>query len=585
VTSLLLCAALGLFDWGRTGTTAMPFLRLSQGVRASAMGEAYVALSDDASALFWNPAGLGRLSRYHFTLTHQQWFTDTKDELVHASFPSGPGALGISAAYTSDPGIEAWDENNRQQYEFSTWQGAVALGYGATIVPGFQLGLAAKGFYQDLHTGGFGSGGGADLGVMYQPLRFLRIGAAARNFGVGYYSGELLDLPSEASVGVNYRGRECDAVLDFVYPMDNDWNIRAGLEYRPIPQLGLRLGYRTGPFDPGTLGYMAGLTAGLGASLGNLSLDYAIVPYGALGLTHRIGLSVRATRKGTGYLAISVVDRADGSPLWADLAFSGVLDQMTGTNRRGELELTGLRPGTLVIRTSHSGYAPRVDTLLILGDREQSAVISLDRLTYGGIWGSLHDAITKEPVSGAVSYQGPVYGEQPVDEQSGSFTLRNLPSGTYTLTAAGADPAYYPQTCTLEVKADQMQEKQFLLSKKQQTIVLQGVNFETGKAEIKPEFEGALSQAGRILTEHPGVTVELAGHTDPREISTTEYPSNRELSQARAEAVRTYLIERLGIAPERLTAHGYADSQPIAPNDTDEGMAKNRRVEFRILSQ
>lgn len=593
MTSLIVCAVLGLFDWGRTGTTVMPFLRSSQGVRASAMGEAYVALSDDASALFWNPAGLGRLSRYHFTLTHQQWFTETMDELLHASFPSGPGALGISAAYTSDPGIEAWGENNEKQYDFSTWQGVAALGYGATVFRGFQLGLAAKGFYQDLHTS-FGAGGGADLGVMYQPVKFLRIGAAARNFGVGYYSGELLDLPSEASVGLNYRGRECDAVLDFVYPMDNDWNVRAGVEYRPVPQLGLRLGYRTGPFDPATLGYLNGLTGGIGATLGNLSLDYAIVPYGALGLTHRVGLTVRAVRKGTGYLAVSVIDRADGNPLWADIAFSGVLDQMTSTNRRGELELTGLRPGTLVIRTSRSGYAPRVDTLLILGDREQSAVISLDRLTYGGIWGSLHDAATQGPVSGTVSYQGPVYGEQQVDAQSGSFTLRNLPSGTYTLIAAGADPAYYPQTCTLEVQADQMQEKQFLLSRQYQPqpqqaaprgTALPVASFEIGRADLSPEIDGIMAQAGRVLTEHPNMTVEVAGHTDAREISASEFQSNWDLSQARADAVRAYLVEKLGIAPERLTARGYADSEPIAPNDTDDGMAKNRRVEFRILSQ
>ncbi len=583
MTSLLACALLGLFDWGRSGTTVMPYLRASQGARASAMGEAYVGLADDASALYWNPAGLGRLTRYHFTIGHQQWFADITDEQLHAAFPTGPGAFAVSAAYSSDPGIEAWDENNRFIYEFNTWQGVAALGYGATIVPGFQLGLSAKGFVHDLHTG-WGYGGGADLGVMYQPVRSLGIGAAARNFGVGYYSGELLDLPSEATVGVNYHGRTYDAVLDFVYPMDNDWNVRAGLEYRPVPFLGLRLGYRTGPFDPATLGYLTGLTGGIGASLGNLSLDYAIVPYGALGLTHRVGLSLRAARTGSGYLAIQVVDREDGTPLRADIVLSGVLDQSTGANRRGELTLTGLRQGTLVIRTSHAGYVPRSDTLLILGDREQSAVISLTRLTYGGIWGTLLDAITRQPIAGSVTYQGPVYGEQPVDDGSGTFTLRDLPAGTYQLTAAGADPGYFTQTCTLAVGANQLLEQQFLLSKKQQTIVLEGIKFETGKADIKPEFEAALSLAGRVLAEHPVITVEVAGHTDPREISTADYPSNWELSQARADAVRNWLVEKAGVAPGRLTARGYADSQPVAPNDTDEGMAQNRRVEFRITS-
>ncbi|HTW90477.1 MAG TPA: OmpA family protein, partial [bacterium] len=66
---------------------------------------------------------------------------------------------------------------------------------------------------------------------------------------------------------------------------------------------------------------------------------------------------------------------------------------------------------------------------------------------------------------------------------------------------------------------------------------------------------------------------------------TAQYPSNWELSQARADAVRQYLITKWGIAPERLTAHGYGDTQPIAPNTTEEGMAKNRRTEFRITGQ
>jgi chemotaxis protein MotB len=94
-----------------------------------------------------------------------------------------------------------------------------------------------------------------------------------------------------------------------------------------------------------------------------------------------------------------------------------------------------------------------------------------------------------------------------------------------------------------------------------------------------------LVQAGEMLTANPNVTVELAGHTDPGETTGTQYPSKWELSQARAEGVKQYLIEKFGISPERLSAHGYADTQPIAPNDIEEGMAKNRRTEFRITGQ
>ena len=94
-----------------------------------------------------------------------------------------------------------------------------------------------------------------------------------------------------------------------------------------------------------------------------------------------------------------------------------------------------------------------------------------------------------------------------------------------------------------------------------------------------------LDTAGTILKRTPGIRVELAGHTDPREIRTTEFPSNWELSEARAEAVRRYLIDRFDIAPERLTARGYADTQPVADNSTPQGMARNRRTEFRVISR
>ena len=110
------------------------------------------------------------------------------------------------------------------------------------------------------------------------------------------------------------------------------------------------------------------------------------------------------------------------------------------------------------------------------------------------------------------------------------------------------------------VEPGRITNKDFYLVKPRQTIVLHGVNFETGKADLLPEFDSVLARAGEILRTNPGIMVELAGHTDPREIATVRYPSNRELSQARAEAVKQYLVSKWGIASERLTAHGYADA-------------------------
>jgi len=82
------------------------------------------------------------------------------------------------------------------------------------------------------------------------------------------------------------------------------------------------------------------------------------------------------------------------------------------------------------------------------------------------------------------------------------------------------------------------------------------------------------------MNSNPSVRMEISGHTD----NTGSLKYNTKLSQSRAEAVVQYLVER-GIEASRFDAKGYAFTQPIAPNDTEEGRARNRRVEFKILSK
>jgi len=374
-------------------------------------------------------------------------------------------------------------------------------------------------------------------------------------------------------------------VLDVIVQMDNTASLHVGAEYLPVPEFAVRLGYRTGPQDLGTLGALSGLTAGLGVHVGPLSLDYAITPYGKLGMAHRIGLGAALSPRGSGSVRLKVVDGSSMLPLAADVAATGVSSYKGRTGTTGELRLTRLPAGDLVIYTSRTDYLPRVDSMYIVGDHEQTAVIALSPLTYGAVTGIVADAATRKPIGGSVVYQGTVQGSTQADSSLGSYVLRSLPVGQYKLTASGPSDDYVAQTCTLKVDPGRITNRDFYLVKRRQTIVLQGVNFETGKADLLPEFDSVLTRAGEILRANPGITVELAGHTDPREISTSQFPSNWELSQARAEAVRQYLIAKWGIAPDRLTAHGYADTQPVAPNSTAEGMAKNRRTEFRITGQ
>jgi len=105
--------------------------------------------------------------------------------------------------------------------------------------------------------------------------------------------------------------------------------------------------------------------------------------------------------------------------------------------------------------------------------------------------------------------------------------------------------------------------------------------FDTGKADLKPGAIDALKHIATILRRIPH-QVTLAGHTDDIPIHTQYFPSNWELSTARASAVARFLIEQMHIPAERLCVSGYADTHPLRSNISDENRAVNRRVEIMI---
>jgi OOP family OmpA-OmpF porin len=103
------------------------------------------------------------------------------------------------------------------------------------------------------------------------------------------------------------------------------------------------------------------------------------------------------------------------------------------------------------------------------------------------------------------------------------------------------------------------------------------IQFDFDKSVVKPKYDPVLKQIADILKKHPEVkSVRVDGHTD----STGTEKYNQKLSERRAKAVKDHLIKKGGISASRLKSKGYGESQPIAPNTTKEGQAKNRRVEL-----
>lgn len=137
------------------------------------------------------------------------------------------------------------------------------------------------------------------------------------------------------------------------------------------------------------------------------------------------------------------------------------------------------------------------------------------------------------------------------------------------VSAAPPPPPPPPEPERVEVKREKIQ-------------VNEKIHFEFDSAKIREESHNLVDEIATVINEHPEIVrLRVEGHTDPR--GTREY--NLDLSKRRAQSVMDYLVEQGDVDPERLEMEGYGFDEPIASNDTEEGMAKNRRVEFTILER
>lgn len=156
---------------------------------------------------------------------------------------------------------------------------------------------------------------------------------------------------------------------------------------------------------------------------------------------------------------------------------------------------------------------------------------------------------------------------------------------SYSLSAAGVDPwrqdPRRPASFPRGDKDSPLSDKEVELLNTG-TLILNNIRFELNEATILSESYPTLDEVGGILAKWPELEIEIGGHTD----SWGEEAYNLELSQRRARAVLDYLLESSPtIEAKQYSSNGYGESRPVANNDTPEGRAKNRRVEFTVLNK
>jgi flagellar motor protein MotB len=190
------------------------------------------------------------------------------------------------------------------------------------------------------------------------------------------------------------------------------------------------------------------------------------------------------------------------------------------------------------------------------------------------------------PLVGKISFMDATTGKTEsfvISDSTGKYTAR-LPEGkVYGVEIHAAGYLYFLDVLDLSGASNQeMIHLNFYLRKVEvgTKVVLDNIYFETGKAVLRPESFDALDQVFRFLENNPSIRLEISGHTD----NTGSLRINERLSRERAKAVVDWLVGK-GIAPDMLDYEGYADTQPVATNDTAEGREKNRRVEFKVISK
>ena len=237
--------------------------------------------------------GLARLQKPQLALMHNEWFADINHEFVGIALPLGSiGTVGASASYLSFGELQGRDRDGNETAIFRPYDLAMIFSYARGFGNSFAFGANAK-FLREQIADETGTGIAFDLGALYTlpdiPLSF---GFNAQHLGPRVtFIEEAFGLPVTMRLGAAYKLWNEALVLttDIIRPTDNDIAIGVGAGYTIANILQLRTGYKY-QLGGNDLGTISGLTGGFGLTLLRFQVDYALVPFGVLGLTHRFSL-------------------------------------------------------------------------------------------------------------------------------------------------------------------------------------------------------------------------------------------------------------------------------------------------------
>lgn len=306
------------FDLGgqRAGTSSGAFLKIGVGARAVGLGEAFVAVANDPSAIVWNPAGLASLLRQEVQFSHTEWPGDISHDFLVYVMPSRKlgGSLAVQLGMLATR-LDETDEfhpfGTGREFSYSDFVGGLA--YGRRWTDKLLIGFGVKYVREDLGSQVGGPTTSAflvDLGsIYYLGYGSVRIATSLSNFGaemtpsgsyVSPYTGETrnydgFDPPMQFRYGLAFEAIEnaqqrLTVATEITQPADNSQRIKAGLEWTWLRRYSLRGGYN---FNADVMRLSGGFGAVVPLGTAQTSIDYAYTDGGPLLGVHRMSLGFR----------------------------------------------------------------------------------------------------------------------------------------------------------------------------------------------------------------------------------------------------------------------------------------------------
>lgn len=276
---------------GGVGTTGANYLKLGLGAKAPALGENYTALANDSSAVYWNPSGLTQAKATQFDFMQMDWVAGISSKTISGVYPlSETDFIGGYMFLMDTPYDEEtiYDTSSLNEYKetgdkFKNSASVIDIAYSRILSEKMSAGIGVKNIHEEL-AGTKSTGWAVDAGIMYREFYpNLDLGLSLQNIGIVKLRSDE-DLPMTITLGGAYHtkffNRPLTLLSDIKQPNDNTLRYGVGAEYWLADIFALRGGYNS----------LYKFTFGVGFKLQNLNADYAYVPVGDLGVSHRISV-------------------------------------------------------------------------------------------------------------------------------------------------------------------------------------------------------------------------------------------------------------------------------------------------------